>query len=770
MLALLGIAAAAAVLPGLPTLPAPAATGRTRPPVLWPGTAGDALAALAARDEAQRLRAVIDLASEDDARAVPLLLPVLRDRDPGVRLTAARLLARRGAREATLAATAWVGEPGARERLMGLLVLRDAADLPDEARRAVERALRTGDVTSRLQGLELLAVRPAKSSFAAVVALLDDEMAEVRLRALRALASMADPRASLAVTRRLGDGDRGVRAEAVATLGALGDRRVVPALLRALDDASVEPRAPVADALGRLADPAAVPALARVARRVPRDDLARHAALALGTVGTPAAVEALLTIAREPPGGDDVRVALERAGPAAVPRLAREVGGGSPTSARLAAEALGAMGDRRATPALVAAVLGASFARVAALEALARLADPAAVPALVHAANEAEAPELRVLALDALEATRDERAVAVLPRALADGAPSVRARAARLAGAVGGGPEAAALVGRVEDADPIVRREAAAALARLPALPADLARPLVDAVARVALEAASAEALAGALERVCGAGDRALRAVLARAYQKATTPAARAVLARGLAVAAAEAPLEDASLIAALLGDVSDGGEVAPAAAEALGRAKLARPAEATLAGLFARTEPTVRARLAPALARFEAGAGILARTLSDASEPPSVRAAAAWALADGGEVRAALAAAVGDAEPAVAANARAALALAGTRAHRRSSWSAVEVTSAGGEACAGCWVAVTAGDGPAVWALTDARGRARVGGLPDGPIVLRLASPPATTPGPPAPTAAGTANGSAAGFTAGFTAGFAAGFAAGFE
>jgi hypothetical protein len=282
-------------------------------------------------------------------------------------------------------------------------------------------------------------------------------------------------------------------------------------------------------------------------------------------------------------------------------------------------------------------------------------------------------------------------------------------------------------VARLEDADAVVRREAAAALARLPSLPADLARPLVEVVARAALDATSVEALAGALERVVGAGDRA---GLARAYQKATTPLARAVLARGLAAAAAGAPLEDASLVVALLADVGDGGEAAPAAAEALGQAKLGRPTEATLAGLFARAEPTVRARLVPALARFEAGVGALARTLADASEPASVRAAAAWALAGVGDARGALASAAVDADPAVSANARAALALPGERARRRGSWSAVDVTSAGGEACAGCWVAVTAGGGPAVWALTDARGRARVGGLPDGLLVLRVADP----------------------------------------
>src|SRR5206468_341085 len=108
---------------------------------------------------------------------------------------------------------------------------------------------------------------------------------------------------------------------------------------------------------------------------------------------------------------------------------------------------------------LVAAVERGAGVTVAALEALARLADPAAIPALVHAATDGAVPELRVLALDALEATRDDRALASLPRALQDPAPTVRARAARLAGALGGPALGVALAGALNDADGAVRRE-----------------------------------------------------------------------------------------------------------------------------------------------------------------------------------------------------------------------------------------------------------------------------------------------------------------------
>jgi HEAT repeat protein len=690
----------------------------------WPGADQDVTRELASRDEAQRLRAVLELARADAPRARALLVPALHDRDPNVRVTAGRLLARRGAPEAALAATAWLADPAPRERLLGLLVLKEAAELPSEARHAVERALRNGDVMTRLQGLDLLATHPAASSFAAVIAALDDELAEIRVRALRALAAMGDGRASLPVARRLADADRGVRVEAATTLGALGDRRVVPALLRQLDETTPDPRTPAVDALGRLGDPAAVPALAKLALRSPRDELARHAAIALGALGTPEALEALLARAREPPGGEEVSLGLERAGTRAVPRLCREVSSGSPTSARLVMEALGRMGDRRATAALVAAIEKSTGPSPAALEALVRLADPAAVPALVRVATEAAAPELRVLALGALKATGDDRALVALPRALADSDPTVRARAAGLAGALGGPAQAAPLVARLGDTDGEVRLEAARALARLASLPTEATRAIAEALSRAAAtsrDAAAFEALGDALERAVHGADGP---ALARAYLAALSKEARGALARALAAASAEAPLADEAVIDMLLRDVAEGGELALSAAEALGRARLPRAAETKVVVVYARAEDAVRARLAPALASFAPGVTALERALADATVAPSVRAAAAWALGGEETARGALKGATASREPAVAANARAALAVP-TRAGPR--WSAVRLTSADGEIWPGRWVTVTAAEGTPIWVLTDLRGRARIAGLPEGPLALRL-------------------------------------------
>lgn len=694
----------------------------------WPDGDADVARALVARDEGQRLRAVLGLAGEHTPSAKALLLTALRDRDAGVRLTAARLLARRGAREATAAAVTWLGASTANERLLGVLVLRDVAEVPDDARRALERALRNGDVTTRLAGLEVLADHPAASSLSALVALLDDEIGEVRVRALRAIAALRDPRASLAVARRLSDQDRSVRVEAAATLGALGDRRVVPALLRQLADPSIEPRTPLVDALGRLADAAAVPELAHVARRGPGDELARHATLALGAIGTPDALESLLELARVPPGSALVRTALQRVGASAVPRLTEELRRGSPTSARLAAEALGGIGDRRATAALVAVVERRDEARIVALEALARLADPAAVPALVSAAETGEAPELRVLALQALEATADGRGAVAVARALLDADAGVRAAAAHLAGSLGASAEAPALAARLTDQDVGVRRAAAQALARLPtpATPApghhSPTNVIVNALAHadVAADGATAEALADVLERAVTASDGT---ALAAAYVAAASPASRAVLARGLA--AASTTRFEGSVVEALLRDLGAEGTLALAAAEALAGARPSSALDDALTTAYARAEDAVRARLAPAMSHGAAGARALEATLGDVRAAPSVRAAAAWTLGAAPDSRGALAAASNDTDPAVAANARAAL----SRERQQANWAGVTLAAPDGTALVGRWVTVAAGGAP-VWALTDGRGRARVAGLPAAPLVVRLASP----------------------------------------
>jgi HEAT repeat protein len=696
----------------------------------WPGALDADARDLTAGDDAQRLGAIERLAVRDVARVKHLLIPALTDRDPGVRLTAARVLARAGVPEAIEAATQWITARAARDRPLGLQVLRDAAAFPPAARRSTERALGDGEVSIRIQALDVLAHHELGPSFSAVAAAVDDDNREVRLRAVRILGDARDARAAVPLLARLGDTDRQVRVDALRALGEIGDPHVAAALLRQLSEATDDVRVAAIDALARLKIAAAVPALAQLGRRRPGDDLAHHAQLALGEIGGPEAVEALIAIARDPPTSDELKEGLRRAAGGAAPALIRELTLGTPTSASLAAWALGEAGDRRATPALAAAVERPGAVATPALAALASLADPEAVPALVRAAASPSA-EIRRLALDALVATEDDRALVLVPRGIADPDAGVRLRAIRLAAALGGRDAGREVARRLADAEADVRREAALALPRLAAPAPEILDAILVALGPKSPSLGDGEmaALGDALEQTVGPGDgpRLERALLA-----AVGPP-RAPLARGLAAAYADHPLTNAAVVDRLLAFVDEGGPAALAAAEALAAARVPGDRAAPLVRAFGDAEPAVQARLCQALAGSPAGATRLARLLDDDAAPDQVRAAAAWAAGAAPEAREALRRAAADPVAAVASNARAALAAAGRRAAHPGSWAGVRLVGPDGVPWPSRWLVIAGADGTEIWTMTDATGRARATALPPGPLALRVADPALT-------------------------------------
>jgi HEAT repeat protein len=715
----------------------------------WPGSLEADARDLRSTDDAARLAAVLRLATRDVGRTRALLVPMLADRDPGVRLVAARVLARAGAPEALEAATAWITSPAGRDRPLGLQVLRDAPALTPAARRATERALADAEPAVRAQALDVLARQELGPSFGAVAAAVDDDNREVRARAVRLLAEARDPRAAVPILARLSDSDRPVRLEALRALGVLGDARVIPALLRQLDEASDDLRVAAVDALARLKAAAATPTLIALARRRPTDELARHAELALGDIATAEAVDSLVALGRDPPTTDELREALRRAGERAVPALIRELDSGSSTGTALACWALGEIGDRRATAPLGAIVERQTSATPAALAALATLADPRATVSLLRAAASA-APETRRLAYDALVATADDRAVVLLERGLVDLDAGVRVRAVKLAAAISARSATAALVRRLVDPDPDVRREAAFALARVAgpgagqattgaaaAIVAALAQPVAPARSERELEA-----LGDALERLARAGDVPLLAsALERARGADRAPLARALAAAGLPPAGSA---EEAAVVDRLIALVDDGGDVALAAADALAAApRLPPQRREALARAFGDAEAAVKARLCPALASLPGGDARLLALLADPEQPEQVRAAAAWAArrllaaaatpAPGAAE--ALRRASGDPIAPVAANARAALATAGSAAPR--AWAALRLQAPDGTAWPGRWVALTAADGTTIWAMTDPAGTVRVPDLPPGAVEARVADPMLRVDGP---------------------------------
>src|SRR6266496_4473126 len=358
----------------------------------WPGWITEAAREASELPDAQRLRALERLTARAGEQALPVLIPLLGDRDPGIRLFAARRLGRAGVPAAVDAATRWIAAPNVPlvDRQFGLEVLREVPTLTEAPRRAIELALRDADAAVRISALEALERHDATPSLSAVLSAVDDDNREVRLRAIRLLAGKRDPRIALPLLTHAEDADRQVRIDAIRALGS--HPRATAALLRLLADPSDDLRNAAIDALAALHADAAVPPLAALARKRPADDTARRAQIALGKVASPAAIAALIALTRTPP---------------------------------VAAETLGDIGDRRATAPLGEALERQPDLAPVALDALARIGDPAAVPALVRAAESSDL-ETRRRAYAALLAIRDARAVVTLARGFADGDTNVR--------------------------------------------------------------------------------------------------------------------------------------------------------------------------------------------------------------------------------------------------------------------------------------------------------------------------------------------------------
>jgi HEAT repeat protein len=692
----------------------------------WPDAITVAANDAAAMPDPQRLRALERLTARAGDRSLPVLIPLLGDRDLSIRLFAARRLGRAGVPAAIEAATRWTASPNVPlvDRQFGLDVLRDVPSLPDGARRAIEDSLRDPDAAVRIAALDALERHDVTPSLPAILSVLDDDNREVRLRAIRLIAGKRDPRIALPLLTRVEDADRQVRVEAIRALGM--HPRATPALARLLADPMEDVRYAAMDALTVMRAEAAVAPFVGLARRRPSDDPARRAQVALGKIGSPAAVTALVALTRTPPVSAETKAALRLAGAAAVPALVRELSAGTPGSGAIAAAALGDIGDRRATAPLADALERHTELAPVGLDALARIGDPAAVPTLVRAA---ESPDLetRRRGYAALLALRDARAVVALPRGFADADPYVRELSATLAAAIGAQASAVAVAALLGDGEREVRRAAAAALPALATPSPALVSAVLAAIVRPAArerERDEWQSVGEALER----GAAAVDAPRLAAAWKTARGSERVALARGLAAAQAGRPFNDPALALALIDAVADDSPVAFAAADALAGGPLPEEARAALARRFSDAVPTVRARLCEAIAGLPDGGAWLVALLRAPDEAMEVRAAAAWAARgiDDGDVRTALDAATRDKAGPVAANARAALAAARERS-RAESWIGARLRGRDGTPTDGRWVTISFANAGEVWAVTDGAGGVRLRGPSAGAVLLRV-------------------------------------------
>jgi HEAT repeat protein len=267
-------------------------------------------------------------------------------------------------------------------------------------------------------------------------------------------------------------------------------------------------------ALVRRARPESVEAFAE---RLARGDAVERglAARGLAAVGNDAAVRALVRGLAAPDAATTVAPMLVRVGPVVVPRLLRALA--EPATSVVAAQALGALGDARATAALVAQ-LGSTREpeRVAAVEALAALGDARAADAVAMRLDDG-APRVVLGALRALAVLGDaSHADALLARTRRGESEQ---RRAALAALVGAEPHAAAarMAEVFAEADPVLLGTARTLLleARHPAFAALLeARVPGDAQPEVlasALGALSGGAGVPALTRLAAKPELAVR-------------------------------------------------------------------------------------------------------------------------------------------------------------------------------------------------------------------------------------------------------------------
>ena len=275
-----------------------------------------------------------------------------------------------------------------------------------------------------------------------------------------------------------------LRLPAIETLAAIGDEECVPALARALNAPGAE-AAPIATALVRIhsryedgfgAGSFIIDSVARavtaagcacLAGAASKTDSHRSAVVTvLGWLGAPA-LEPLIELVGDAALHATVADSLAAIGPDAVTPLMARVEAASPAARAAAAELLGRLGDRRAAPALVAALDDADADVVAAAAgALGALGLHAALEPLfaLFAHPSAAARRAAIAAVNGIGAPGTTTRAR---NAMTDADAHVRECAVRVAGYFGYPDSVPAIVAALRDPDDSVRR---AAIEQLPML------------------------------------------------------------------------------------------------------------------------------------------------------------------------------------------------------------------------------------------------------------------------------------------------------------
>ena len=305
----------------------------------------------------------------------------------------------------------------------------------------------------------------------ALLSVLKDEDATVRLAAVESLGNLSDPRAVDALLVALkGDTDARVREAAAEALGEIDSPRAVPGLIAALGSEKVGAvRAKIAWALGEIDDKRAVEALGAVVRD-PDVEVRRQAVSALGELESAAAVPMLIPALKDA----DVETRKQAASALgeiqskdAVEALIPLTKDADVEVRKQAVEALGQIEDKRALPALEAAVRDANVeVRRQAIEAIGQLDELGKAPPALIAALKDEDREVRKAAAEALGQLEDEEAVPALVPLTKDADVEVKRAAVEALSSIGGARSVEVMAGLLKDGDPEIRKLAAEALGK----------------------------------------------------------------------------------------------------------------------------------------------------------------------------------------------------------------------------------------------------------------------------------------------------------------
>ena len=248
-------------------------------------------------------------------------------------------------------------------------------------------------------------------SYRAVVPLIeamDDQENQVRTTAAVSLGLLHASEAVETLIEKVQDLDISIRDNSIYALGLIGDSRAIPVLLNALDDSHLSVRSAAVVALGRLRAKEAIPQLIQIFKENSNPLIPHEAVCALGEIGEPA-TSYLLN-------------ALSAADKETYPYII---------------QALGKVGDKRATDTIIAALAHPDKnVRQQSAAALGQLGGKTSVKPLLTVLNDPE-NIVRVSAVQSLGLLKSKSAINPLILALQDEDPTVRANVAEVLGKLG---------------------------------------------------------------------------------------------------------------------------------------------------------------------------------------------------------------------------------------------------------------------------------------------------------------------------------------------